>query len=386
MSILIDILKKTKSSAAGEKKSIPPTLDKIHQAEKKNISRRYILISLFAIFLIFSGLAIVFLLNTKPHKKETVEIARSISILPDKGKTSEDTISVTKESLIRIRKEPEEININTKSPSIPFTSRIESEQGNEKPEEKPLLEGKKSSNKKEQPIKEKQVLAYNGGISAEKKSTEKNMIPPRQAKTEVKTAEKASTIKYLYNKALYLEGSGQFDAALNVYLSILNRGIQDARLYNSIGYLFIKKGRFQEAELYIEKSLEIKKDYLPGLINMGIVKSKTGNEKEAEDYFKRALQIEPDNPELLYNIGLIYEKRSALKDAEGFYKKLTSIDSSLRWEGLLSLARIKEKSGQFSEAKIIYNRLLAEKDAPLNYKEFARARILTINNYQLNPK
>lgn len=384
MSILIDILKKTKSRAAGKKKSIPPTLDKIHLAEKKNIFRRYILISLFAIFLIFSGLAIVFLLNTKPHKKEIVDIARSKIILPDKGKTSEDIISVTKESLTR--KEPEEININTKSPSIPFTGRTESEQGNEKPEEKPLLEGEKGSNKKEQPIKEKQVLTYNGGISAEKESTGKNMIPPGQAKTEVKTTEKTSTIKYLYNKALYLEGSGQFDAALNVYLSILNRGIQEARLYNSIGYLFIKKGRFQEAALYIEKSLEIKKNYLPGLINMGIVKSKTGNEKEAEDYFKRALQIEPDNPELLYNIGLIYEKRSDLKDAEGYYKKLTSIDSSLRWEGFLSLARIKEKSGQFNEAKTIYNRVMAEKDAPLNYKEFARARILTINNYQLNLK
>ena len=382
MSILVDILKKTKSRAAGEKKSIPPTLDKIHQAEKKNISRRYILISLFAVFFIISGLSIVFLLNTKPYK--TVEIAGQKSILPDRGRTSESTNSATKEP--STRKKPEETNINSRSPSILFTSKIESEEGKEKSGEKPPVIEEKSSKKKEQPIKEKQVLDYNGGISAEKEGTEKKYNSPLQAKTEVKTTRTAPTINYLYNKALYLEGSGQFDAALNVYLSILSRGIQDARLYNSIGYLFMKKGRFQEAELYIEKSLEIKKDYLPGLINMGIVKSKTGNEKEAEDYFKRALQVEPDNPELLYNVGLIYEKRNNLKDAEGYYKKLTFIDSPLRWEGFLSLARIKEKSRQFNEAKTIYNMILADKDAPMNYKEFARARILTINNYQLNPK
>jgi len=382
MSILVDILKKTKSRAAGEKKSIPPTLDKIHQAEKKNISRRYILISLFAVFFIISGLSIVFLLNTKPYK--TVEIAGQKSILPDRGRTSESTNSATKEP--STRKKPEETNINSRSPSILFTSKIESEEGKEKSGEKPPVIEEKSSKKKEQPIKEKQVLDYNGGISAEKEGTEKKYNSPLQAKTEVKTTRTAPTINYLYNKALYLEGSGQFDAALNVYLSILSRGIQDARLYNSIGYLFMKKGRFQEAELYIEKSLEIKKDYLPGLINMGIVKSKTGNEKEAEDYFKRALQVEPDNPELLYNVGLIYEKRNNLKDAEGYYKKLTFIDSPLRWEGFLSLARIKEKSRQFNEAKTIYSMILADKDAPMNYKEFARARILTINNYQLNPK
>ncbi len=382
MSILIDILKKTRTRTSEERSSIPPVLDRVCMKEKRRTHGRLLFISLAGLLFVLAGLVLVYILNQKRSSTKTLEAIRKTPVreietekspLPQPLKTvnNEEQKKQSVEMMHSEKKQPERTATPVNTPMA---------------EKKlPSPPGVNNLSKTEPPVKT-EPSGKEAQVSAIPRKVAGAVVRKREDRPEAiaTTASGDSTVKYLYNKAVYLENKGRYDEALGVYLAILNRGIRDARLYNSIGYLLIGQGRYQEAGLYVKKALEMKRGYLPALINMGIIKTKIGDYPEAENYFRMALEKEPDNPEALYNMGLLYEKKGAYDQAERYYERLTSMASPLRFDGLLSLARIKEKAGLYNEARDIYRTISSAGNAPEGYKDFAKARILTINSHAIN--
>ncbi|MFN3479868.1 MAG: tetratricopeptide repeat protein, partial [Thermodesulfovibrionales bacterium] len=81
-------------------------------------------------------------------------------------------------------------------------------------------------------------------------------------------------------------------------------------------------------------------DYVPGLINMGIVLAKLGDVREAESYLLQSLTLEPDNRHAIFNIALLYEKEGNYEKAREYYLRLKQLGDA---RGVLGLDRIGAK-------------------------------------------
>ena len=67
----------------------------------------------------------------------------------------------------------------------------------------------------------------------------------------------------------------------------------DPAYWNQIGLCHVLKNEFRQAQLYFNEALSLKKDYVPSLNNIGIIKLRKDDDQAAFAYFKRAGQISP---------------------------------------------------------------------------------------------
>ncbi|MDP2688942.1 MAG: hypothetical protein Q8P48_02405 [Deltaproteobacteria bacterium] len=144
-----------------------------------------------------------------------------------------------------------------------------------------------------------------------------------------------------YYSALDYEKRGEVLKAVESYGEALKIEPRNYRLMNKIASLFMEMGMWEEAEGYLARSVGIKGDYAPALINTGIVSANLGRLQEAEGYLSRALAIEPLNRLALFNAALLYEKRGMRKEAKKYYLKLKQLGDP---QGAGGLERIEGKT------------------------------------------
>lgn len=149
--------------------------------------------------------------------------------------------------------------------------------------------------------------------------------------------EQVSNLLYL---ARNYEQSGDFSKAVESYKKVLQIDPQNYKAMNKIAALFIKMNLWNESLGYLKNSLKLKDNYVPSLINLGIVYAKTGKDSEAERSFLRAISLDEDNHSAIFNIAVLYENQGAYDKALGYYKKLKNLGDK---EGINGLQRLENK-------------------------------------------
>jgi hypothetical protein len=97
---------------------------------------------------------------------------------------------------------------------------------------------------------------------------------------------------------------------------------------NRLGVLYARYGLIEEAgEIF--KSIAEQDNYVPALINMGIVEYLSPDAEKALTYFSRAAEIEPDNPKALLNLAKAQHKLEQYADAKNNYAKFAALDPEL---------------------------------------------------------
>ena len=69
----------------------------------------------------------------------------------------------------------------------------------------------------------------------------------------------------------------------------------DYQVYNNLGNLFYKQGRYDDAIRHYEKAIRIKPDHTNAYRNLGATLIRKGRISEAVQHFQDALRLEPDN-------------------------------------------------------------------------------------------
>lgn len=161
--------------------------------------------------------------------------------------------------------------------------------------------------------------------------------PVQQEGQKVATTEKIPDTSEkdinLYMASNY-EARGDYSNAISSYKKVLSIEPRNYRVMNNIASIFIKLNSNEEAKSYLQMALNIRNDYVPGLINMGIVLARLGETRNAEDKLLQAITLEPNNREALLNLAILYEREGNYERAHHYYLRLKQLGDPRGESGL----------------------------------------------------
>jgi tetratricopeptide (TPR) repeat protein len=99
----------------------------------------------------------------------------------------------------------------------------------------------------------------------------------------------------------------------------------DYRRHMEKGKQLTDKGLLAEAQVELEKSLELKPDYPETLVSYGYLLSEQGQKDAAVEYFRKALAIEPRFYSAYVNWGVALTQTGKFDEAIGYFKKALEI-------------------------------------------------------------
>jgi tetratricopeptide (TPR) repeat protein len=178
----------------------------------------------------------------------------------------------------------------------------------------------------------------------------------------------------LYTARTY-EMQKKYHQAVSHYKDVLAMEPNNYAVMNNISSMLIHLGSYEESMRYAQRALNIRKDYVPSLVNMGIDYSCLGKISESESYFRRALTIEPANRYALLNLAVLYEKQSAFDKADQYYARLSQEGDA---QGYLGSARIAEKQNRIADAIHFYRMVKSTETADPQASNTASDRLMRL--------
>ncbi len=354
MSLLADLLSKIKHSQS--KSEIPPNLKHIVSSSAQQSARRrkIILISIFFIAAVVAGIFAIYFMN-------------SITGIRTGGQGSEvrKQITETKNQKSEIKSQKE------LSGTVKPENANEQAKTNEAISKEALVETfisqqdtKYSKNNPPSPPFSKGGM---GGFSSEKKEIEIEKM--------IKDKNTAQIDAYLYSARNH-EIKKDYSKALFDYRKVLELDKNNFTVMNNIAYILLQIGLINESIEYSQMAVNIKKDYVPALINLAVANARTGNTSAAETYLNSALMIEPDNQSVLLNCAVLYEKKGDYPSASEYFLKLNRLGNVT---GSLGLARIYEKQDKKEEALKIYKNTYSLNSIDNETRQIVRQRIILLS-------
>ena len=167
--------------------------------------------------------------------------------------------------------------------------------------------------------------------------------------------------------ALALHKGGHSEAALSIYLELLKKSPDDAKLLNLAGIAKAECGDLHGALELQMASVKREPRAPQAHFNLGSTYETFGDYPHAEASYRRALMLRPNHPQTLNNLGHAIMAQRRFKDAESIFKQCLELDSNYL-PALGNLADLYERSNKLDKARDICERGLeiSPRDALLN--------------------
>ena len=359
MSLITDLLSKVKQREP--KRDIPPILkDTVVQSAAARRTRKMLVIVLMAaVTFVAVGLGAVYLIDLL---REPSLIARA----PDVATTAVQPV-------------PQNTAMQTPTPSEGGTSTVVNE--DKKITETVVTPERKKDLAAHPPEKKIKTKKYARSMVPEAKGPIKEMKQEKASDTklvetekEVKKFSKEDREVALYTARTY-EMQKKYRQALSQYREVLEMEPANYVVMNNISSMLIYLGSYEQATRYAQDALNIRKDYVPSLINMGIGYGQLGRYSESESYFLRALKVEQTNQYALLNIGLFYEKQGAFDRANKYFMRLSETGDA---QGYLGLARLAEKQNRVGDAVRFYKAAASMENVDPQISNTANERLMQL--------
>lgn len=155
-----------------------------------------------------------------------------------------------------------------------------------------------------------------------------------------------------YNLGWLQRQARQYEPALNSYSEALKRGVRDPEEVhlNRAVILSDHLARHDDAEAELKAALELRRDYLPALLNLGNLHEDRGKREAARSAYERALQVAPDNALALSRLAGVAEGNASeiidrLKGAISREREVAA-----RADLGFALGRLLDAQGKYGEA------------------------------------
>ena len=198
-------------------------------------------------------------------------------------------------------------------------------------------------------------------------------VKPKNPKPIVK--DRATLDAWLF-AARTAENRKDYNSAMLHYQKVLEADPQNYRIMNNLASICLNLKLDDEALLYANQALKLKGDYVSALVNGGIAQGRLHNEAGARTMLGRAVAVEPANRQALYNLGLSQERSNVLDEALATWRRLADAGDA---NGVLGMARIKERRGEDQDALRLYREVTANPEAGQRVKDAARERIAVLD-------
>jgi tetratricopeptide (TPR) repeat protein len=161
-------------------------------------------------------------------------------------------------------------------------------------------------------------------------------------------------IKELLAEADALYVRYEFDAALELYRTVLTLDENQAWAHNRIGGILAQKGVLDEAEEALTRALELDPSLAAAHSNLGNVYYTRGNYHAALDRYREALKLEPENGIFHENLHAAYKKLGRVTEAVHHLKRSHAIKrEQTKAEARVQLKGIKQKTGCFGTLLLV---------------------------------
>ena len=161
------------------------------------------------------------------------------------------------------------------------------------------------------------------------------------------------------NDALSLCHRGEFDDAITIFKSSLDKNINHYRYWNEISTCYILQKKYTQAKTFLDLSLgraKTNKQKSVILNNMGVIYLENNNFHEAKDYFKKSIELSKSYLTPRYNLSQIYLKFALYQNAKkeiDFLLKLSPADVDF----LHSKAHLELMLQNHKEALVFFNKI-----------------------------
>lgn len=350
MSLLADLLSKIKPRSYQEG-DVPPGLKRAvsDSSHKEMLRRRIVILSSLLILAIVAGVVTVYVMDIFLNKP---------SVIKQAGR-HEQVAQVVKPE-IKTETEKAQAPAQKSEPAVSQKVTVE-----------PMPEQKKGVQKKPASAKgiKKAItspLRAVGLKDSQKAEPDTHEAPPAQNDSQ--------RDMYIYTARTF-ESRKDYAQALFNYKKALESDPNNYIIMSNISSALLYLESYEEAIRYAMNALNIKKDYVPSLINLGIASIHLNNLSEGESYLLKALSIEPANRHVLFNTGLLFEKRQDFDKANEYFLRLSEKDDI---NGYLGAARIAEKQGRASDAVRIYKEIFSMNNVSLDIRKLANDRVIQL--------
>lgn len=119
--------------------------------------------------------------------------------------------------------------------------------------------------------------------------------------------------------------------------------------HTNYGKELLDAGRTDEAVVHLERSLEIKPDALPTLLNLGRLEEGRGRFEKAEEHLRAALRLEPADVEIRIHLATVLTKAARLADAEREFREALRIPSHAAYLAHNGLGVVLVRTGRVEE-------------------------------------
>lgn len=106
-----------------------------------------------------------------------------------------------------------------------------------------------------------------------------------------------------------------------LYMKTIERNPKCWMAHNNYGGMLLDQNRFAEAEIHINRGLEINPRNVPGWITLGGLYYKQKRYQEAHDAFQKGLELRPDDWECLFNLGRMMIDLGRVEEAVAWMEK-----------------------------------------------------------------
>ena len=142
---------------------------------------------------------------------------------------------------------------------------------------------------------------------------------------------------------------------------LLERELQahpdDALLHFHLGNAYFDQSEFAKAEEHLLKSTQLRKNFIPGLVNLGSVYDEEGKLEDALRVYLQALELNPKEIKTLCNVGIIHFQKRQIEAALNMYKRALEVDPKSQL-ARYNLAILFADAGLYREAKVEWQKVV----------------------------
>jgi len=120
---------------------------------------------------------------------------------------------------------------------------------------------------------------------------------------------------------------GQYDSSLAVSLRLMKIFPGGSRIYDNIGNLQIRMGRYKDAVHDFREIVRENPRYAKGMFWEAMALMRLERDDEAIEWFLKAIALDPNLQVAHYNYGVTLARNGSLKEAVGEFEKTLQIDS-----------------------------------------------------------
>jgi tetratricopeptide (TPR) repeat protein len=176
-------------------------------------------------------------------------------------------------------------------------------------------------------------------------------IPPEGYSRDKNLAQAGATIGMLYQKL------GRFEEAEKEMSAALEKDPYNPTALVFTGNLYLETDRKDDAAELYERALTINPNDVQALTNLGIYYTEKGDFDKAYDYFERSLDVNPKDAKTLYFLAKTLEADGRREEAVEKSRLSVQYEPNFK-AGYVLLAELAEKSDDLNEAEKAYKALL----------------------------